>query len=444
MGEGKRERSRELSGKTLLLGLDGIPASVFNPLYDGGELPHLRAAFEGGLRVRRMVSAFPTDTLTCMPLMFQGRQVADVNPIAQLCYDRGTERYLFAWDLAPFLRGGNRSIHSPSVLRGPRRTLNIGIEEAKDAGVYVPPFYFLFGSFLTPLAPRFDTLVLRALPRLLARFDVVAYWTASCDHTGHSYGRQAMADALCRFDLKFGALMAALPPDTTLLFLSDHGGVPVYATFDLAAVLRQHGYRVVRRPVGERDVVLCDSLLNYAFVYTPGDLIHLAEVLRQRPEVGLCAFRGPGEDVVSVANRQGRAEIRARADYYRYAPLEGDPLGYGRVRPLELSAREWLARTIESRYPYGVVRLWQIFQNPQCGDLALSFDNGYCPEWSFTLGGWVKVRAPSLKFRHNHGGMEREQLLTIMLSRGSGIAPETRDYALIEDVFPILRRQFVQ
>ena len=430
-----------MSGKTLLLGLDGIPASLFNALYDGGRLPCLRAAFEDGLRVRQLVSAFPTDSLTCMPLMFQGCRVAALNPIAQLCYDRGTQRYLFAWDFVPFLRGGKRSTHSPSALRGSRRTLVIGIGEARDAGVYVPPFYFLCGAFLTPLAPRIDTLVLRAMPHLLARFDVVAYWTASCDHAGHSYGRQALADTLCRFDRKFGALMAALPRDTRLLLLSDHGGGPVHTTFNLAEILRQHGYRAVRRPIGERDVVLCDSLLNYAFVYTTGDPVHLAEVLRQRPEVGLCAFRGPGEGVVSVANRQGRAEIRARAGRYRYAPLEGDPLGYGLVRPLELNAREWLARTIESRYPYGVVRLWQVFQNPQCGDLVIGFDNGYYPEWSFTLGGRIKVRAPLLRFRHNHGGMEREQLLTVMLARGSGIAPETRDYALIEDVFPILREQ---
>lgn len=425
--------------KTLLLGLDGVPASLFNTLYDSGGLPHLRAAFEGGLRLRRLVSAFPTDSMTCMPLMFQGRSVADLDPVAQLCYDRITERYLFAWDFLPFLTG-NRPVHFPSVLGGPRRTLVIGIGEARDARVYVPPFYFIFGAFLAPLALPFDTLILQVLPRLLARFDIVAYWTASCDHVAHSYGEQALVDALRQFDRKFGALAAALPQDTTLLLLSDHGNAPVHAAFDLAEILRQHGYRVARRLSGDHDVILCDSLLNYAFVYTLGDPARLAKVLRQRPEVGLCAFRGPGEGVVSVANRQGWAELRARADRYRYVPLEGDPLCYSLPHPLELSATEWLARTIESRYPYGVVRLWQVFQNPQCGDLALSFDNGYCPDWSFTLGGRVKVRAPLLRFRHSHGGMEREQLLTIMLARGPGIAPETRDYALIEDVFPILRR----
>ena len=216
-----------MHNKTLLIGLDGIPASLFNPLYDDGELPHLRAAFEGGLRVRRLVATFPTDSMTCMPLMFQGRRVADLDPIAQLYYERRTERYHFAWDFAPFLLGRNQVAFPSSVLHDSRRSLVIGIREAQDASAYVPPFYFICGSFLTPLAPRFDTLVLRALPRLLARFDVVAYWTASCDHTAHSYGRQAMANALRQFDRKFGRLIAALPQDTTLLLLSDHGNGPV-------------------------------------------------------------------------------------------------------------------------------------------------------------------------------------------------------------------------
>jgi len=433
-----------MPNKTLLIGLDGLPASLFNALYDGGELPHLRAAFEGGLRVRRLVSAFPTDSMTCMPLIFQGRKVANLDPIAQLCYERHTGRYLFAWDLLPFVRGGSQPTSPPSVLHGIRRSFVIGIREAMDASVYVPPFYFLFGAFLTPLAPRFDTLVLRVLPQLLARFDVVAYWTASCDHTAHSYGRQAMANALRQFDHKFGALIEVLPQGTALLLLSDHGNGPVHTTFDLAKVVQQHGYHVTRRPAGKRDVVLCDSLLNYTFAYTLGDPAHLAEVLRRRPEIGLCAFRRSGEGTVSVANCHGRAEIQAYAGRYRYTPLEGDPLGYGLAHPLELSAREWLASTIESRYPYGVVRLWEVFQNPQCGDLVLSFDNGYCPEWSFTLGGRIKVRAPMLRFCHNHGGMEREQLLTVALARGAGIAPETRDYALIEDLFPILRKQLAR
>ena len=433
-----------MPNKTLLIGLDGLPASLFNALYDGGELPHLRAAFEDGLRVRRLVSAFPTDSMTCMPLIFQGRRVADLNPIAQLYYERHTGRYLCAWDLAPFLRGNSRPTCPPSVLHGVHRSFVIGIREAMDASVYVPPFYFLFGAFLTPLAPRFDTLVLRGLPHLLARFDVVAYWTPSCDHVAHSSGRRAMASALRQFDQKFGALIEALPQDTTLLLISDHGNGPVHATFNLAQVVQQHGYHVTRRLADRRDVVLCDSLLNYAFAYTPGDPAHLAEALRRSPEIGLCAFRGPGEGTVSVTNCHGWAEIKACTGRYRYVPLEGDPLGYGLSRPLELGAREWLAHTIESRYPYGVVRLWQVFQNPQCGDLVLSFDNGTCPEWSFTLGGRVKVRAPVLRFCRNHGGLEREQLLTVMLARGAGIAPETRDCALIEDVFSVLRSQFAR
>ncbi|MBU1661635.1 MAG: alkaline phosphatase family protein [Chloroflexi bacterium] len=428
--------------KTLLLGLDGLPASLFNSLYDGGQLPHFRETFGRGLRMRRVATAFPTDSKTCMPLIFQGCRVADLDPIAQLFYDRSKKHFNFAWDFLPFSHSRNRRPPVPSILRSAPRTLVIGISEASDAGAYIPPFYTLLGSFLTPLAPRFDSLVFRAIPRLLARYDTVAYWSVSSDHVGHTYGREAMSAALCRFDEKFGALVAALPSEVIVLLISDHGNQPVEIAFDPARILRQLGYRLVRDPSGERDVVMCDSLLNYAFLYTPGNPARLAESLRPRPEIGLCAFRGPGE-AVTVTNRQGQAEIRTRDGRFRYTPLEGDPLGYGLTRPLEISARDWLSRSIESRYPYAVVRLWQVFQNPQCGDLALSFDNGYYPEWTITLGGRVKARLPMLKFRQNHGGMEREQVLTVFLGRGPGIPAETRDHALIEDVYSILRRQFV-
>lgn len=431
-----------MSDKILLLGLDGVPASVFNRLYDGGELPHLRAAFEGGLRVCQLVSAFPTDSFTCMPLIFQGSEVADLAPIAQVYYERDAERYRFAWDFMPFLMGKRHLLCGSSALRGPRRTLVVGIEEARDAGVYIPPFYFLLGDFLSPLALRLDTLVFGAVPRLFARFDAIVYWTASCDHSAHKYGYQALVDGLRQFDRKFGALVAALPREMTFVLLSDHGSTPIHTIFDLTATFRRHGYRVVRRLRGDRDIVVCDSLLDYVFVYTAGDPVRVAEVVHQWPEVSLCVFRGADEGAITVANRRGWAEIRARKGRYRYAPLWGDPLGYGLTDALDLSAEEWLVRTIGTSYPYGVVRLWQILQNPACGDLVLSFDDGYCPEWSFTLAGRVKVRAPMVRFIRNHGGMGREQLLTVMLAQGPGIVSETLEYALIEDVFGILQRLF--
>jgi hypothetical protein len=433
-----------MGSKTLILGVDGIPASLFNQLYDDGQLPNFQSVFQDGLRIRQLVSLFPTDSYTCLPILFQRCSVADLNPLAQLYYDRQSQRYRYAWDFLPLHRVQQKRVFRHSLLGSIHRSLNIGIRDARDADVFIPPFYFIFGAFLSFLGPHFDSLVLKAIPRLFQRFDMIAYWSTSCDHIGHVRGRQAMANALLQFDRKLGSLITRLPEDIQILFLSDHGSAPSHSSFNLSKAVQESGYRVSDRLIQERDVVLSESLLNYAFIYANGDLQDLAEKLSGYKEISFCAYKCAKKDAVGVINDRGKALILRNGNLYQYQPITGDPLEYDIEIPCQMTAQEWLTDTIDTRYPYGLIRLWHLFQNPSCGEIAVSFDDGFNPEWSFTLNGRNKIRSPILKFRQNHGGMSRDQILTIMLACGQKIPSQTLDFALLEDGYDIIKRTLVQ
>ncbi|GAI12309.1 unnamed protein product, partial [marine sediment metagenome] len=74
--------------------------------------------------------------------------------------------------------------------------------------------------------------------------------------------------------------------------------------------------------------------------------------------------------------------------------------------------------------------------------IAVSFDNGYCPSFSFILGGRLKFTSRWPTFYYNHGGLERGQILSFLIANGKDIKSERKKFALLEDLYLIFKNHF--
>lgn len=89
-------------------------------------------------------------------------------------------------------------------------------------------FFVSSGEHNGRINPQADEIVATAAGRALAdgRYDFAFVYLGSVDIAGHAYGW--MSDGylaqVARVDGLFGKLRAALPPDSTILLQSDHGG----------------------------------------------------------------------------------------------------------------------------------------------------------------------------------------------------------------------------
>lgn len=430
-----------MSQKTLLVALDGVPGALFNELYDAGRLPELRAACEDGLRIRNLLSTFPSDSMTCYPVALMGARVERLSIPAQTWFDRRAKRYYDLWDFFPLFRMRHRRSASsektsrtfaPSV-----PTLACGFPNIRGADLHIPPLNAAFGLGLSRLGLWWDRLALRLVPCALGSYQCVAYLAVSSDHLAHSLGRKGLELSLANFDAALGRLLRRVDFNLNLVVFSDHGNMPMKGFYNLTQAVRRAGFHISRRMAGPNDVVVSSTMLNYAHIYTNDRAASLGPRLALDPQIGVIAWRdGRGS---CVSNAMGTAYITERNGRYAYTPDTGDPLHIAPWLPVGayLAPTAWFEAASHASLPGGF-RICQFLQNPRAGDIAISFDNGYCPPWSFAFNG--KFR-PSLRwpwFPYNHGGLHRSQSITFAVAKGDGFPRETRETALLEDFYSYL------
>jgi hypothetical protein len=81
------------------------------------------------------------------------------------------------------------------------------------------------------------------------------------------------------------------------------------------------------------------------------------------------------EGALRLLSADGDAEIVRRGEYIAYVPRTGDPLAIDSA--FEGTAREWVARTIDSPYPDAPGQLLDQFRSPRTGDLVVVAREGY-------------------------------------------------------------------
>ena len=439
-----------MKAKTLIILLDGVSSKDFFKLYNSGELPNIKSFFDGGFIIKNLVSTFPSESQTCYPLIFYGIKLSETEEIAQMWYDRIKRQFIYLWDFFPIFRLHMKKEKHKSVFKGYGKALTVGLKETKDAGTYIPPFYVICGLSLSKLGILVDTAVIRNTPYLFNRYDSIIFSIYSCDHLLHSYGSKGLLTSLKNLDKNLGYIInnKKLKDKLNIFIFSDHGNSPLKGKFEIQKVLKENGYHLTRYLNEKKDVALVSNLLNYAFLYTKDNPENILKILSTYHQVGVVAYKNKKDNSVIISNTNGRAKIFKDNEKICYKTENGDPLEYKNYfkeenfTDIRLTKDEWIEKTLDSRFPYAVVRLYEVFENKNCGDIAISFDNGYCPNFSFTFNGRLKFTSKWPTFYYNHGGLERDQILSFLIANGEHIKSKKLKFAKLEDLYSIFKNYF--
>ena len=439
-----------MKAKTLIILLDGVSSKDFFTLYNSGELPNIKSFFDGGFVTKNLVSTFPSESQTCYPLIFYGIKLSETEEIAQMWYDRKKQQYKYLWDFFPIFRLFMKKEKHTSVFKGYGKAITVGLKETKDAGAYMPPFYVISGLSLSKLGILVDTAVIKNAPYLFNHYDNIIFSIFSCDHLLHSYGFEGLLVSLKNLDKNLGYIInnKKLKDKLNIFIFSDHGNSPLKGKFEIQKVLKENGYHLTRYLNEKKDVALVSNLLNYAFLYTKDDLENILNIFNKYPQIGVVAYKNKKDNSIIVSNTNGRAKIFKDNEKICYLCEDGDPLEYKNYFKeenfidIKLTKDKWIEKTLDSRFPYAVVRLYEVFENKNCGDIAISFDNGYCPNFSFTFNGRLMFTSSWPTFLYNHGGLERDQILSFLIANGENVKSKKLKFAKLEDLYSIFKNYF--
>ena len=228
--------------------------------------------------------------------------------------------------------------------------------------------------------------------------------------------------------------------DNTLFMLtSDHGLTPTHTHFDLSDWMTGQGLKAVSYPVIWRSepqsavMISGNSFGSIHLLNHEGDHAlkeweimqyfgaqRMADLLSEKA-VDFVTYRGNEEGQYYVHNRNGKALITSDDKYYRYEPVDADPLELGVIDAMD--DREALELTFESKYPDALVQLVQLFKGSRAGDIIVSAANGFDLRdfWEYP------------EHKGSHGSLTREHIHVPLIYNQKGWATAA---ARTADIFP--------
>lgn len=418
--------------KTLIVALDAVSAEFFNPMYDAGELPNLANFFGSGLRVRGSIGVFPTVSPCNHGIITYGLGPGRSNLVGLSWYNKNTHSYFNELTLTGILADLNRGIPARNIFESSRHTLAFGPQLTRGART-VLPIYATFAFNMANWATRLESLFIRNLHLPLAVYDNVYFGSLSSDHVVHASGLEGVQKNLRSLDAAFGELFKKLSPDTNVIIFSDHGSskIDTEKSIHLNSILRGAGYRKVKRLRNKKDYVLCTTVVTYAHAYTLGPVRRMVDVLKEPEGVEFCMYRDRARDAIVVESREGRAMLQRDRNRYIYTPITADPLRYGRIEGAVgwwLTLREWAGRTHRAKYPAAPVRIVDLFDSPNTGDVVMNFGGGHYPYYA------------GITQKYTHGSLLRDDIMVPVLARGPDVRPGVWEWGVHEQLHSLLRK----
>jgi hypothetical protein len=231
--------------------------------------------------------------------------------------------------------------------------------------------------------------------------------------------------------------------DQLTLVVSDHGLTRVDHHTDIALALENIGIPTLRHPVvwrrNPRAAVMVSGNGSVQVYFRPGapreHRYDLATIERSGVDgipggivrylatlPGVAMVVAQQADAVHVVSRDGRARLEpAGGDLIRYVPYSADvlQLGGGAVR----SERDWLAASVEGRYPDAPAQLLQLFRAPRTGDLAVIGE----------LGTDLRLDWEIPEHRSGHGSLIAEHMRCLVAANVQLVDP-----VRTVDLFPLI------
>lgn len=465
----------------VLLG-DGLAPQVVTRGCHDGWLPNIQRRFvEQGTRVENAITIVPSITYAAIASILTGVTPETHHVTGNRWFD--PQRRLFRdYATIPTYRHVNYDMTAPTLHELIRPMRSASVQAAHKRGVS-DNFANWAGSGVRWFFRDYtavDKLTASTIPRIARRANENGRWPEllicyfpGIDSIGHVHGpgSKAYRDALKHFDHQVGRICDWLQrenllEDSHVVLISDHGMVHVDEHLDLAGILnRDENLRVTTRilqnePFQKRrkhydnfDAVLSARDGRRALIYLkspygwsvrPNPSFVESVLLRAPAEGRLWNQNGielvaylTTETRVALRSPRGLAHIEFRPDaaherVYRYIPVPDDVLGYLDKPALARfvsegfqTPRAWLEATAHVQHPNVVPGIVGLLNTERGGQVVVFPQAGF----SFVdeLGG--------------HGGIDREEMQTVMMIRGPGIpAGGSLANASVVDLAPTVLR----
>ncbi|MEJ7713928.1 MAG: hypothetical protein WKF84_29805 [Pyrinomonadaceae bacterium] len=384
-----------LSRRHLIICVDGVGYSLIAKMRTEGRFRYFAEP-------ARMISPFPTLTNVSMTQVMMSVGAQDAAGYEDSYYDQNSNR--IRGGIVDRFRGG-------SFINGTFREFFDYHPSALKSG---------FGYAAPPVSTYVEAL--SDLMRLRQKFkssrdeNFYAYLGAT-DSLAHLGGEAMLRSYLKRVDNFLSDVVREHGDQLEITIFSDHGNhFTNYQRVHLKEAVRKAGFKIEKSIRNPQSIVLPQfGLIGCALFFTAaGQEERLAEVVAPLRGVSFAAYLRHQQVVVVGRSSGGKAFIERRADRFRYAAIDGDPLRLLEiVRSLKQAGKadaedfiddaDWFAALAASDQPDAVRRVYDALRQSvkNRASVVVSFDDGFY-SGSSSLDIFAFLQA-------THGSLGREQ-----------------------------------
>ncbi len=246
-----------------------------------------------------------------------------------------------------------------------------------------------------------------------------------------------VVDSVARSTIKFNFLKNKIKNNSDcVLAVSGNAFVQLYFKDQVSKKMEiRPGYEQLRNyPVPRiipSPLFVAEDNVN---TFYPTENIDLVEELLKIESVNLVFLKD--QEKAHVFNKTGHSIITRNGTTYSYTLADGsDPLRYTIDAKAALlvgnkfyNIDHWLAATVDSDYPDGIVQISRFLDTPGSGDIVVNSALDYEP--------WCEGQ------KGLHGGLERSEILVPIIFYGADIKKTVIPYARTVDIFPVVLKIF--
>lgn len=427
--------------KYIFILIDGANFDVFKKLMDEGMLPNIKKYIAERGTFKKAVSVFPSTTGPAYIPFYMGLFPGTAN--------------------LPGIRWFSKAKYTNYAFRSPKICSYMGLDGSnfnkdivsyesifdyfKSANVYnhinkgvlktgnltrktklLDYFYAYFTHDWTYVDKRATKFLLEAVDK---DYDFITCLYPGVDEYSHlsSINSEAVIKEYINIDKHIGLLCKKLIQknifdETLIIISSDHGMSNTVTHIDFEKELDKLGYKTLHFPlVFRRDcksacMVSGNGMLNLYFKknneswgsrvtyewFSEKGLI--GDILSIEGVDILACQNEEGDIIVASSDNIAKISFKDGFIFYDYEG-ENDPLQY-KKRFNNLSFREALIKTYDTKYPDALVQLLQIFKSERTGDMVVCSRNGYD----------LRARFEINEHHATHGGLMKEHMLVPFIS----------------------------
>ncbi len=407
----------------VVLLLDGICSEDLYSMVESSRLPNIGKLLEKGSYTRTCVSSFPSVTGPAHIPIFTGENPArkGISGHDQVLRLPGFKQS-YLYDFTSYGKLNKEIEGMPTVYE--RFDEGVAVGEMVHKGAhFVPNYLSALAWFGIPFCG--DAYAeYRTRKEYAGTRDFIATWITDTDAEQHIYGKHRIyRRSLKTFDRFLGRFMKGVDDHTTVVICSDHGMENVEKVVNLKRKLlclgvRKGQFEITYDGGGFSQIYFKDGDGKFSERQTSCSLnqypldddrrIDLLERLVEDTDIEFSITRDDCMNAM-VYSRSGVGRISKAGDRYRYTVISGqDPFGYSGSPETEDLIDRWVTKdeilraSGRSEYPDAIYQVYEHLNSENAGDVIVTTSKGRSLSY--------------LCRRGMHGGLRREQMVTMLMS----------------------------